>query len=264
MLGVVVRAGENIDQPFVGRVAYADRLEQHRHRNLALAIDLDGKDVALGGLEFQPRAAIRDQFGGAEDAAGRAVFGRAEIDARRTDQLRHDDALGAIDDEGAVFGHQWKVAHVDFLGGCLAGLVVDERDLEVEGRGEGHVHFAAFRLGILGVAKMISQAEFARDVIVAGEEEAVFLVEGFDRRDLVEKLAQAFGLEPFERLDLNLDQCGNVVDIGDTGVRLLIGHQAIDHRRHRQLTHSTSPHHDRLSHAGRADCGQVKQQGAAH
>ena len=30
-------------------------------------------------------------------------------------QLRHDDALGTIDDEGAVVGHERQFAHVDFL-----------------------------------------------------------------------------------------------------------------------------------------------------
>jgi hypothetical protein len=38
-----------------------------------------------------------------------------EEDARRTVHLRDDDALGAVDDEGAVLGHERHVAHVDVL-----------------------------------------------------------------------------------------------------------------------------------------------------
>ena len=30
-------------------------------------------------------------------------------------QLRNDDALGTINDEGTVVGHQWEVAEIDFL-----------------------------------------------------------------------------------------------------------------------------------------------------
>jgi hypothetical protein len=38
-----------------------------------------------------------------------------EQHARRTVHLRHDDALGAVDDERAVARHQGHVAHVDVL-----------------------------------------------------------------------------------------------------------------------------------------------------
>ena len=38
-----------------------------------------------------------------------------EEHARRTVQLRDDDALGAVDDEGAGVGHERQFAHVDFL-----------------------------------------------------------------------------------------------------------------------------------------------------
>ena len=38
-----------------------------------------------------------------------------EKHARRTVQLRNDDALGAVDDERAVVGHQRNFAEEDFL-----------------------------------------------------------------------------------------------------------------------------------------------------
>ena len=49
-----------------------------------------------------------------------------EVDAGRADELRDDDTLGAVDDEGALVGHQREVAHEDRLALDLAGLVVHE------------------------------------------------------------------------------------------------------------------------------------------
>ncbi len=67
--------------------------------------------------------------------------------------LGDDDALGAVDDEGAVVGHERDVAHVDFLllhvaDGLCAGLFVDFKDREAQRhfqrRGVGHVALLAF------------------------------------------------------------------------------------------------------------------------
>jgi hypothetical protein len=52
--------------------------------------------------------------------------GLLEVDARGTHQLGDDDTLGAVDDEGALVGHQREVAHEDRLRLDLAGLVVEE------------------------------------------------------------------------------------------------------------------------------------------
>ena len=45
-----------------------------------------------------------------------------EEHTRRAMQLRDDDALGAVNDEGAVIGHQWHLAQVHFL---LANVLDD-------------------------------------------------------------------------------------------------------------------------------------------
>ncbi len=71
-----------------------------------------------------------------------------EEHARRTVHLRDDNALGAVDDEGAVQRHERHVAHVDVLlldvlDRLRAGLFVDvehdQAQLDLERRGEGHV-----------------------------------------------------------------------------------------------------------------------------
>ena len=75
--------------------------------------------------------------------------GALEVDARRADELRHDDALGAVDDEGALVGHEREVAHEDRLGLDLAGLVVHELGGDEQRRGVGEVLLAALVDGVL-------------------------------------------------------------------------------------------------------------------
>ena len=92
-------------------------MEQRRHRQLALAIDADVDDVLGVEFEVEPRAAIRNDARGEEILARRVGLAAVmvEQDARRTVHLADDDALGAVDDEGAVARHQGHVAHVDVL-----------------------------------------------------------------------------------------------------------------------------------------------------
>ena len=75
-----------------------------------------------------------------EEHAGRAVH------------LRDDDALGAVDDEGAVHGHERNVAHVDVLfldvldrlrAGLFVDIEHDEAQRHLERRGIGHAALTA-------------------------------------------------------------------------------------------------------------------------
>ena len=67
-------------------------------------------------LEVEPGAAVGDHARG-EQLADEWVLPFVVIKehARRTVQLRHDDALGTVDDEGAVVRRERQFAHVDFL-----------------------------------------------------------------------------------------------------------------------------------------------------
>ena len=76
-----------------------------------------------------------------------------EEHARRTVHLRDDDALGAVDDEGAVRRHEGHVAHVDVLlldvldrlgAGVRIDIEHDQAQRDLERRGEGHAALAAF------------------------------------------------------------------------------------------------------------------------
>ena len=76
-----------------------------------------------------------------------------EEGAGRTVHLGDDDALGAVDHEGAVFRHQRHVAHVDVLlldvaNVAILDILVDVEDDETQGHLErrriGHAPLLAF------------------------------------------------------------------------------------------------------------------------
>ena len=121
--------------------------EQHRGRDLLLAVDA-GKDAVLGvELEVQPGAAVGNHAGVVQQLAGRMGLAAVVVEehARGAVQLGHDDPVGAVDDEAAVSGHQRDLAQVDLLLADLldrapvgAGLLVDDKaHHEVERRRVG-------------------------------------------------------------------------------------------------------------------------------
>src|SRR3546814_9769508 len=103
--------------------------------------------------------------------------------------LRDDDALGAVDHEGAVTGHERHVAHVDVLlldvaDRARAGVLVDvphhQAQRHLERRGEGH----AALLALLDVVLRLFQ-------LIAHELQLRPLREVADREDGGENLLQA-------------------------------------------------------------------------
>jgi hypothetical protein len=97
--------------------------------------------------------------------------------------LRHDDALGAVDDEGALVGHEREVAHEDRLGLDLAGHVVHELGVDVQRRGVGLAALLALVDRVLGLLELgLREAELHR------------LAEVLDRGDLLEDLVETGGL----------------------------------------------------------------------
>ena len=96
-------------------------------------------------VEIEPGAAHGDDAAGIEHlAAGVALAGVVlENDAGRALELVDDDALGAVDDERALLGHQRHGAEIDDLlldvaDGAVFRLLVhvvdDEADLDAKGR----------------------------------------------------------------------------------------------------------------------------------
>ena len=92
----------------------------------------------------------------------------AVVDAGRTDQLGNDDALGAVDDEGAGVGHQGKVAHVDIRFLDFAGDLVDEAGAYPQRGGVVDVALLALQQGVLGfvIQRKINEIQLQIALIV--------------------------------------------------------------------------------------------------
>ena len=213
-------------------VVETERIEQRRHRQLAAAVDAHIDDVLGVELEVEPGAAIRNDARGKQQLAGRMGLAAIVVEehARRTVHLRDDHALGAVDDERTVRGHERHVAHVDVLlldvlDGARAGLLVDiehdqaKRDLQR--RGEGHVTLLAFVDVIFG--------RFER---IAHELELSPLAEVLDRKHRTKYGLKslvptpALGLfhhqELVVRLLLNLDEVRHLGHFGNVAEKLPI------------------------------------------
>ena len=190
----------------------ADGSQQGGRRDLALAIHLDPQLVLVVGLELEPGAAVRDDLGAEQHAAGRRVLDLAVVDAGRTDELADDDPLRAVDHERALVRHPGVVAHVHALALDLAGLLDQELDVDVQRLAERQVLGAALLLGVLGLTELVVEELELHDL--AGEV--------LDRADLIEQLTQSLGHEPLERIELEFDQVGDLELLVTDAVDLLV------------------------------------------
>ncbi len=209
---------------------HAQGIEEGRGGQLAATVDADIDHVLGVELEVQPRAAIRDHAGGEQQLARGVGLALVVVEehAGRTVHLRDDDPLGAVDDEGALVGHERDIAHVDVLlldvldgpgAGFFFGFEHDQAQLDLQRRREGHVALDAFLNVVLGLF------EFVRDVF-----EHRALVEILDREDGLEDRLDALVLA-HARTDfaleellvggaLNLDQVRHLHSFGDAAERL--------------------------------------------
>ena len=123
-----------------------------------------------------------------------------EDDARRAHELRHDDALGAVDDEGALVGHLGEVPHEDRLLLDLTGVLVDERGPHEDRGRVRHVPFLALLDRELRPGAQVFVVRIEVELQVQG------LGEVLDRRDVAERVREALIEEPLEGLSLDGDQ----------------------------------------------------------
>ncbi len=136
-------------------------------------------------------------------------------------QLRHDDALGAVDDERTVLRHQRDLTEVDLLlfdvaNGLGAGLVIDvphdQANNDLDRGGEGHATGAALVFVVLGTIQR-----------VADELERGRLAKVLDREDALEDRLQTHVLTLVGRdvalqelvvgALLNVDEVGDLDDL---------------------------------------------------
>ncbi len=155
---------------------------------------------------------IRDHGGGVDGDHG-LVGGLVEIHAGRADDLGDDDALGAVDDEGAAVGHDGEVAHEDLLLLDLLGLLVAQAHTDLQRLGVGSVAGLALLLVVLGL------------LVHGVVDEAQLQVSGIVGHGIhvLEDLAQTGLQEPLVRALLDLQQIGHIPDLIDTGKALSQG-----------------------------------------
>ncbi len=171
--------------------AEAEGLQEDRDVLATLPVHAHADRVALIGLELEPSSAGRDHLAGEDVFVRGLVHIAIEVDARRPDELRYDDTLGAVDDEGSLVGHHREVPHEDRLLLDLAGLLVDE--------GSGHEQ----RTGIVEVFLLaLVLVELRSLELVRDELQREVPGEVLDRRDIRQGLVQALIEEPEKRLSL--------------------------------------------------------------
>jgi len=219
---------------------HAERHQKRRYRDLAAAVDARMHDVLGIELDVEPGAAIGDDAGGKQQLAGgvRLALVVVEEDARRAVHLADDDALGAVDDEGAVERHQRHVAHVDVLlldvlDGLGARILVDvehdQAQRHLQRRGIGQVALPA-----------LVDVELRRLELVLDEFEHGGARKVGDREDGAEDGLQALvGPAALRLLDheelvvgrlLHLDEVRHLGDLGDVPEELAYASAAIECR----------------------------------
>ena len=149
-------------QDLVGRPA--QRFEEHGDVLPPLAVDAHADGVLLVDVELEPRAAAGDDLGDVDVLVGGLVEILGEVGARGTHELRHDDALGAVDDEGSPTGHDREVPHEDFLLLDLAGHLVDERGFDEQRLAVRDVLVAALLFRGLDVLELVTYRNTAGTV----------------------------------------------------------------------------------------------------
>ena len=140
--------------------------QQGGRRQLAPTVDAHIHQVLGVEFEVEPGAAIGNDPRG-EEILTRAV-GLAlvviEEDARRPVHLGDDHALGAVDHESAVRGHERHVAHIDILlldvsDRAQTGILLDvehrETERHLERRREGHAALLALFDIVFGLFQLV-------------------------------------------------------------------------------------------------------------
>ena len=199
-------AVEQLEDFFIRAVA--EGADEERDRHLARAVNADPDDVAGIRLELDPCAAVRDDRRVVELLA-RRVDGLAVVSTRRAHELADDDALRTIDDERARVRHAREIAHEDFLLLDLAGLPVDEADIDPHRCSPRDIAFLALVEIILRLAERIAlerQDEIAREVR--------------DWRNVIEDILQSFVEEPLVGIPLDVEKMRHFHDFFDSRIAI--------------------------------------------
>ena len=181
---------------------HAEGADEAGDGQLAVLVDADPEDVIEIRLIFQPCAAVRDDRRGINVLVG-LVDLVTEVDAGASDDLGDDDALRAVDDEGAAVGHEREIAHEDLLLLDLVGLFVVQTHANLDGLGVRRVALLAFLHGILGrlVHGVVEEAQLEIAGVVG------------NGIDVAEHLAQPLAQEPLIGILLDLEHIRQLQDL---------------------------------------------------
>ena len=217
--------------------AIAQRAQQHGNGQFAGPVNAHPEHIVGIGFVFQPCAAVGDNLSGVK-ALACLIDLHVKIRAGRANQLAHDHALGAVDDKGAMFGHEREIAHehVRFLD--FAGFPVFQANEYFQRGRVGQVPFLAPLHGIFGraVQRVIDKLQHQ-----------IFAIIG-DGGHIGQNLFQIFRQEPFIRVLLNLDQVWhvqNLVDAREAHPFAQLPHLDLVHHK---SYHPFIPAHHRKSH----------------
>ena len=207
------------------RLVSAESLEQKRGGQLAVLVDADIEHVVQIRLILEPRAVVRND--------GRAVHGAVglvrllvKVNTGRTDDLRDDNALGAVDDERAARGHEREIAHEDLLFLDLLGLTVAQTHADLQRGGVCGVTRLALLLRILG--------RLVHGIIHEGELQVAGVVRNGSYA--LEDFPQALVQKPLIGILLDLEQVRHVLDLFRAGIALSDCSSVLYVLRHRRIS----------------------------
>ena len=176
----------------------AECTNQHRQGKLAVFVDADVHDSRCIDLILKPSSAVRNDSGRI-GLLTRLVDLRGIVHSGRTDDLRNDDTLGTVDDEGTRFGHQGEITHKDVRLLDLARLLVCQTNVDLQGCGVVDVSLLALLDGILRV--------FIIQGIGNKLDHQIARIVG-NGRSITKHLHESLFLEPFVGFRLDLYQIG--------------------------------------------------------
>ena len=211
---------------YLGVAAHSEGADKGGYGKLAVFVDAHIENVVNIGFIFQPRASVGDNGGRIKLLTGFVVI-HFIVNARRTNELRNDNALGAVDYKGAARSHQRKITHKDVALFNFARRFIQQAGGHAQRGGIGRVSDLTFNYAVVGAVNI--------EGIVDEVKHKVVLIIG-DSRNILEYFLKTFLKEPAVGFLLHLNEIRHINDFinfteaHSLGVAKLYGFD-INHRR---------------------------------
>ena len=136
------------------------------------------------------------------------------IDTGGTNELRYDNALCTVNNEGTVIGHKREVAHIDLRGLKLTRRLVDK----------AHAHLHVSVVSNRSVLTFLYRIPRIRIKGIVREFDGKITRVIYDRRHVAKNLVKSLFEEPFIRVLLHLNKVwhlGSRLDLRETHSNVL-------------------------------------------